>query len=182
MHKLNGIVMMPNQDPDTYLTEVFPQRDELEDTDESFTEARILDLILEDLSDEYKPIRFAAERDPKILLRKIETTVRNIYANNVTFGGNSTFPRGKGRESAMMAYLGFKESCDYCKRPATKTSGGANFCVSLAGNHYLRAARQGSPGFVYTSLIFIIWPTAVPNSNSVATAGMATTPSATTSQ
>ena len=37
---------MLNQDPDEYLTEVFQQLDELEHIGESFTQARILDLIL----------------------------------------------------------------------------------------------------------------------------------------
>ena len=66
MCKLNGRTMRPNQDPDEYLTEVFQQRDELEHIGESFTEARILDTLLEGLSDQYEPIRFATERDPGI--------------------------------------------------------------------------------------------------------------------
>ena len=69
MHKLDGMVMGPNQDPEEYLTEVFQQRDELEHIGESFTEACILDLILEGRSDEYDPIRFATERDSEILLK-----------------------------------------------------------------------------------------------------------------
>ena len=64
MRKLNGVTMRPNQYPYQYLTEVFQQRDELEHIGESFTEARILDIILEGLSDEHEPIRFTAERDP----------------------------------------------------------------------------------------------------------------------
>ena len=51
MSKLNGMVMMPNRDPDKYLTEAFQQQDKLEHTGESFRQARILDLILEDLGD-----------------------------------------------------------------------------------------------------------------------------------
>ena len=50
---------MLNQDHDDYLTEVFRQWDELEHFGESFTEAHILDLILESPSDEYAPIKFA---------------------------------------------------------------------------------------------------------------------------
>ena len=69
MRKLNSMAVMPKQDPDEYLTEVFQQRDELEHIGESFAEARILDLILEDLSDEYKPIRFITEWDPEISLK-----------------------------------------------------------------------------------------------------------------
>ena len=69
MRKLNGMTMMPNQDPDEYITEVFQQRDEFENIGESFTEARILDIFLKGLSDEYEPIRFAAERDPEISLK-----------------------------------------------------------------------------------------------------------------
>ena len=61
--------MRSNQDPDEYLTEVIQQRDELEHICESFTEARILDIILESLSDEYELIRFAAERDSGISLK-----------------------------------------------------------------------------------------------------------------
>ena len=52
--------MMPNQDPVKYLTEVFLQRDGLEHIGESFTDARILELILKDLNNEYEPIGFAA--------------------------------------------------------------------------------------------------------------------------
>ena len=69
MRKLNGMVIKPNQDPDDYLTEVFQQRHELEHISESLTEARIWDLILDGLSDEYESIRFAAERDPEISLK-----------------------------------------------------------------------------------------------------------------
>ena len=52
--------MMPNQDPDEYLTEVFQQQDDLEHIGERFTETRILDLILKELNDEYKSIVFTA--------------------------------------------------------------------------------------------------------------------------
>ena len=52
MRKLNVLVMKSNQDPDKYLTQVFQQRDELEHMCQSFTEERILDLILEGLSDD----------------------------------------------------------------------------------------------------------------------------------
>ena len=75
MRKLNGMTMRPNQDPDEYLTEVFQQRDELEHIGESFAEARILDVIMEGLSDEYKSIRFAAERDPEISFKEIKITM-----------------------------------------------------------------------------------------------------------
>ena len=57
MRKLNGMTMRPNQDPGENLTEVFQQRNELEHIGESFTEACILDIILEGLSDEYEPMR-----------------------------------------------------------------------------------------------------------------------------
>ena len=99
------MTMVPDQDSDEYLTEVFQQRDELEYIGESFTEACILDLILEGLSDEYEPISFAAERDPEIPLEEIDITMRNMYANHVARGGGSTFSRGRGRESAMKAYF-----------------------------------------------------------------------------
>ena len=66
MCKLKGMATRPNQDPDEYFTEVFQQRDELEHVGENFTKAHILDIILEGQSDEYEPIRFAAERDPEI--------------------------------------------------------------------------------------------------------------------
>ena len=71
MRKLNGMIMMLNQDPDKYLTEVFQERDGLEHIGESFAEARILYIILEGLSDEYELIRFATERDPEISLKKV---------------------------------------------------------------------------------------------------------------
>ena len=92
-HKLNGMTMRPNQDPDEYLTEVFQQRDELEHIGESFTEPRILDIILEGLSNEYEPIRFAAERDPEISLKEIQITMGNMYANRVARDDGSTFLR-----------------------------------------------------------------------------------------
>ena len=53
MRELNTIVIMRNQDPDEYLTEIFQQQDKLEYVVETFTEARILDLILESLSDNF---------------------------------------------------------------------------------------------------------------------------------
>ena len=56
MRKLNGMTMRSNQDPHEYLFEVCQQRDEIEHIGESFMEERILDIILEGLSDEYEPI------------------------------------------------------------------------------------------------------------------------------
>ena len=47
IRKLNGMTMSPNEDSDEYLTQVFQPRDELEHIGETFTEARILDIILE---------------------------------------------------------------------------------------------------------------------------------------
>ena len=89
--KLNGMVMTPNKNPDDYLTEVFQQRDELGYTGESFTEARIFDLILEALSDEYEPIRFSAEWYPENSLNKeIETTICNLYAYRCSRRGTSS--------------------------------------------------------------------------------------------
>ena len=73
--KLDGA---PNQDSNKYLTEVFQQRDELEHIGESFTEARILDLILEGLRDEYEPRIFVAKRDPEISPNEIEIIMRNM--------------------------------------------------------------------------------------------------------
>ena len=49
------MVMRPNQDLGGYLTEMFQHHDELEHINESFTKARILDLIVEGLSGEYEP-------------------------------------------------------------------------------------------------------------------------------
>ena len=91
MHKLNGMTMTRNQDPDQYLTQVFQQRDELEHIGETFTEARMLDIILEDLSDEYEPIRFAAEQDPEISLKTNGIKMRKMYANRVARGDGSAF-------------------------------------------------------------------------------------------
>ena len=50
------MTMRPNQNIDEYLTEVFQQRDELEHIGGSFTEAEMLEIILEGLSDEHEPI------------------------------------------------------------------------------------------------------------------------------
>ena len=108
MRKLNGIVIMPKQDLDEDLTEVSQQRNEFDRIVDRLTEARILDLILKGLSDEYEPIPFAAEREPEISLEEFETTMRNMHVNHVTRNDCWTFLRGKGRESAMMVSSGFK--------------------------------------------------------------------------
>ena len=133
MRKLNGMTMTPNQDPDEHLTQVFQQRDELERIGKTFTEARILDIIPEDLSDEYEPIRFAAERDSETSLKEIETTMRNMYANRVARGDGSTFSRKKGRQSAMTASLGLKGSCDYCSKPGHKQAQCFKFLLESGG-------------------------------------------------
>ena len=67
MRKLNGMTVRPNQDPGEYLTQGFQQRDELEHIGETFTEARILDITLKGLSDEYESIRFTAREGPRDL-------------------------------------------------------------------------------------------------------------------
>ena len=110
MRKLNGMVMMPNQNPDEHLTEAVQQRDESEHICESFTEARILDLILEGLSKEYELIQSATERE-------IEPTLLNMYANRVARGGGSTFLNGKVREPAMTASSHNKGSSGYGHTP-----------------------------------------------------------------
>ena len=69
MRKLNGMAMTPNQDPDEYVAQIFQQPNELEHIVESCMEAHILDIILEGLSNEHKPIQFAAERDPEVSLK-----------------------------------------------------------------------------------------------------------------
>ena len=70
LRTLNGLVMMPNQDPDEYLMEVFQQRDELEHIGESFAEARILDLILESFSDEPSPSDSPPSETPRSRRKK----------------------------------------------------------------------------------------------------------------
>ena len=120
MRELNGMTMTPSQDSDDYLAQCLWQRDELRHIGETCTEAHILDILLEGLSDEYKPIRFAAERDPEVSLKKVEITMRSMYANGVARGDGSTFPREKGCQSAMMASSGLKKSCDYCSKPGLK--------------------------------------------------------------
>ena len=140
MRKMNGMVIKSDQDPDEYLTEVIQQRNKLEHIYESFTEAVILDLILKDLSDEHELITFATERDPEISLREVKTTMYSMYANRDARGSDSTFSRGKGNESAMTASSGLRGSVTNTIILATKSSSASNFCASLAGDHYLRAA------------------------------------------
>ena len=62
----------------------------------------------------------AAEQDPEVPLKLVETSIRNIYANGVARGGGSIFSHGKGRESAMMASSGFWGSCGFCYKPGHK--------------------------------------------------------------
>ena len=120
MRKLNGMVMRPNQDSGECLTEVVQQRDELKHVGESFTEACILDLIREGLSDEYEPIRFATERVPEISLKQIEIAMRNIYANRVARSICSKVQPAIGRESAMMVSSSLKRICSYWNKPGDK--------------------------------------------------------------
>ena len=110
MHKLDGKAIRPSQDPGEYLTEMVQERDELEYTNEILTEARILDLIQKGLIDKYELIQLAAKRGPEILLEGLDITIGNMYVNRVARGDGSTFLRGKGRLSAMMAPSGFKGS------------------------------------------------------------------------
>ena len=65
MCKLNSMVMMPIQDADENLTEVFQQRDELEHIGDSFTETHTFDFILEGLSDECEPSEPPPSGNPK---------------------------------------------------------------------------------------------------------------------
>ena len=59
--KLNGMVIMPNQDPGKSFAEGFQQWDALEKIGESCTEVRVFGRILEGLGNEPELIRFAAE-------------------------------------------------------------------------------------------------------------------------
>ena len=120
MRKHNGIVMMPNQDHHEYLTGVFQQRDELEHIGESFTEAYILDLILEGLRDEYEPTRFAVKRDPEISLKEIETTVRHMYAHPITRVAARCFCTGRGAGQLWCRLRASRRGLNISVRLATK--------------------------------------------------------------
>ena len=80
----------------------------------------------------------------------------------------------------MTASSGFKKYCDYCNTPDHKKPIVSNFCVSLVGGHRLRAVREETFGAVCITRTFTTTITTAPNNNSVATAGEATTPTATT--
>ena len=162
------MIMTPNRDPDEYLTQVFQKRDELEHIGETLTEARIVGIILEGPSDEYEPIRFAADQNPEISLKEFEITMRNMYANRVARGGSSTFSREKGHQSAVTASSGFREAVITAVNLATNRPSVSNFYASLAGDQYLRSVREKSVCAVCITPIFTTTSTAAPSSNSVA--------------
>ena len=83
----------------------------------------------------------AADRDPEVLLKSVENSVRNIYANGVARDGGSIFSQVKGRGSAVMASSGFRGSWDLCYKPGHKGPVFI-FCESLADDHYVRTAPQ----------------------------------------
>ena len=70
----------------------------------------------------------------------------NINANCVARDDDSTFSQGKGRESTMPASSSCKGNCDNCNKPGHKTPTASNTCVSLVGDHYLRAAQEEAVG------------------------------------
>lgn len=80
MHQLGSKIMSPNQDLDHYITKVYELRDKLKHIGESFSEARIMDLILEGLTDDYQQIRFAVERDPDISFKQIAPSASHAGA------------------------------------------------------------------------------------------------------
>lgn len=86
MRQFDSKIMSPKQDPDQYMKEVHQLRDEVEHIGETFSETRIMYLILEGLTDDYEQIRFAAERDPDISLKEIEVTIRNMYVDRMARG------------------------------------------------------------------------------------------------
>ena len=86
-----------------------------------------------------------------------------MYTNRVAHGDGLTVLRRKGRELAMMASSGFKKFCDYCNKSDHKNPIVSNFCVSLAGDHPLRAARKEKFGAVCITRTFTTTITTSPN-------------------
>ena len=171
MRKLTGMVMRPNQDLDEYLTEVFQQRDELEHISESCTEAHIFSFILQHLSGEYDPVRFTAERDPEISPKEIGNTMRNMYANRVTRGDDWMFPRGKGRNSAMTASSGMKESCNFCNKSGLKKVQCSKFLRESSGEPLPSTGVGRSSWCSCITRTLTTTTTAAPSSTSVAMTG-----------
>ena len=93
MRKLNGMVVMPNQDPDECLTEGFQQRDKVEHIGESLLGARILDLILE-AQRRVRTHQIRHRAGPRDLA-KTDRYHNAQNANRVVRGSGSTFFPGK---------------------------------------------------------------------------------------
>ncbi|CAM9471704.1 unnamed protein product, partial [Sphacelaria rigidula] len=83
MRQLDNIKMSPGQEPDVFLTKVFELRDQLVYMGEPISDERLVDIVVEDLGDDYDRIKYDAERDPDLSISDIQVTMRNMYSNRV---------------------------------------------------------------------------------------------------
>ena len=67
---------------------------------EVFNDDSILDIVVEELTDEYLHMKYSAEADDDFTLDRAGMTMRNVYANRAMLNG--PLQNTKGRESAMV--------------------------------------------------------------------------------
>ncbi|CAM9980923.1 unnamed protein product, partial [Sphacelaria rigidula] len=101
MRQLDNLTMSQGEDPDVFLSNIYQIKDELNNMNESVSDERLTDIIIEGLADDYSQIKYDAERDPDLSLSQIESTMRNSYVNRLARGKSARKP--VGRESAMYA-------------------------------------------------------------------------------
>ena len=81
--KLEQIRMGPGEDPDMYFLKAARYRAELLRMDEPITDRHFKDIIIQGISSEYDNIKFCVYRDPTFNLDEIQSTMRNVYRDDI---------------------------------------------------------------------------------------------------
>ena len=81
--KLEQIRMEPGEDPDEYFLKAARYRAELRRMDEPITDRHFKDIIIQGISSEYDNIKFCVYRDPTFNLDEIQSTMRNVYRDDI---------------------------------------------------------------------------------------------------
>ena len=82
--KLEQIRMEPGEDPDEFFLKTTRYRAELWNMDEPITDRHFKDIIIQGISREYDNIKFfCVYRDPSFNLDEIQSTMRNVYRDEI---------------------------------------------------------------------------------------------------
>ena len=88
--KLEGVAMEPGTDPDVFFLQAARYRAELQRMGEPVTDRYFKDIIMQGISSEYDNIKLSVYRDPTYKLDEIQSTMRNVFRDELSRQSRNT--------------------------------------------------------------------------------------------